>query len=179
MTNQIFQFIPFDFPTLAAYISLLLGIGLIVLLVKVKPMPVSAKSASLGMVIFVLGLLIWTFIKAYNANVMINGDKLLVNIPLYGTELALSSLQLDKAQIIDLSDSDAPKFKYRSNGMSLMSYKLGWFKLQESVNGNDKALLSVSDSSHVLVIPTKEGYILILSVEQPKALLESLTAATV
>ncbi|MCE9680315.1 hypothetical protein LZP69_14240 [Shewanella sp. AS1] len=178
MATQVFDFLPFDTSTQIAYLSLLLGIGLLLVLLKVKPMPATAKSASFGMVLFVLGLLTWVYYQAQNANVTVRDGQLELNIPLYGTQLPLASLTLAEARIIDLGDSDTSELFYRSNGVALVEYRLGWFKLKDERFGSDKALLNVTGSRHILMIPTSEGYLLILSVTQPEALLAALSAPT-
>ncbi|MCL1042702.1 hypothetical protein L2712_13730 [Shewanella marisflavi] len=178
MESQIFPLATFDSATSMAFVSLLLGIALVIVLIKVKPMPQGAKFAASGMVIAVLGLLSWVFLKAHNANVRLTPTAMMVDIPLYGVELPLESLLPSQASIISLDDEDAPQISYRSNGVGLPGYQLGWFKLAKVTNDTDKALLSVTNSQQVLVLPTTEGYLLLLSVERPEALLSSLLTPT-
>ena len=55
-------------------------------------------------------------------------------------------------------------------GTGLPGYLAGWFKLQ---NG-EKALLYVTYTSSVVRIPTRNGYQVLLSVQDPHRFLEAL-----
>ncbi|GIU20990.1 hypothetical protein TUM4644_11460 [Shewanella colwelliana] len=178
MDTQVFLLTAFDAATSATFVSLLVGIGFILILLKIKPLPKGAKFAALGMVIAVLGLLSWVFFKAHDANIRVTPTSMTVDIPLYRTELPLESLLISQARIVSLDDADAPQLSYRSNGVGLPGYRLGWFKLKDTIANSDRALLSVTNSNHVLVLPTTEGYLLILSVERAESLLALLLAST-
>ncbi|WP_281213651.1 hypothetical protein [Shewanella insulae] len=178
MDTQVFQLTTLDSATSAVFLSMLLGVALLLVLLKVKPLPKGAKYAASGMVIAVLGLLSWVFYKAHDANVRLTTSTMYVDIPLYRVELPRESLVASQARIVNLDEDDAPKLSYRSNGVGLPGYSLGWYKLAEVSDKTDKALLSVTGDGQVLLLPTTEGYLLILSLEKPEALLASLLAPT-
>ncbi|CAM4161584.1 MULTISPECIES: hypothetical protein [Shewanella] len=193
MDTQVFQLTTFDSTTSAMFLSMLLGVALVLLLLKVKPLPKGAKYAASGMIIAVLGLLSWVFYKAHDASIRLSPTTMLVDIPLYRVELSRESLLTSEAKILNLDEDGAPKLSYRSNGVGMPGYSLGWFKLaeaSESVASEHivsehiaseniaSALLSVTHRERVLVLPTTEGYLLILSLEQPEALLASLLTPT-
>ena len=183
MDTQVFQLATFDSTTSAMFLSMLLGVALVLLLLKAKPLPKGAKYAASGMIIAVLGLLSWVFYKAHYASIRLTPTTMLVDIPLYRVELSRQSLLTSEAKILNLDEDDAPKFSYRSNGVGMPGYSLGWFKLAEASESIASehiasALLSVTNRERVLVLPTTEGYLLILSLEQPEALLAGLLTPT-
>ncbi len=178
MDTQVFQLSTLDSATSGIFLSMLLGVVLVLVLLMVKPLPKKAKYASAGMVIAVLGLLSWVFYKAHDTSVRLTSSTMLVDIPLYRVELPRQSLVPTEAKIVSLGGDDAPKLSYRSNGVGMPGYSLGWFKLADASDRTDKALLSVTGDGQVLVLPTTEGYLLILSLEQPEALLASLLTPT-
>ena len=87
----------------------------------------------------------------------------------YGRTLSLDKLDVDGAAVVSLKGTPyAPRF--RSNGVGLPGYKLGWFRLE---NG-ERGLLFVTEPERVVYLPTLEGYSLLMSVAEPEALLETL-----
>lgn len=91
---------------------------------------------------------------------------------LYGRSIDRSALKMSDARIINIDENADYQPVWRTNGIGLPNYKGGWFRLK---NGQ-KALLFVSDSAHVVTIPTTGDYILMLSPVQPEAFIESLSA---
>ena len=89
---------------------------------------------------------------------------------LYGRDIDLSSLDLDRAKIVDLGREPDLRPTLRTNGTALPGYRSGWFQLR---NG-EKALLFVTDQSRVVYVPTTEGFSLLMSVPEPQAFLDSL-----
>ncbi|NBB87338.1 MAG: hypothetical protein GVY12_14110 [Bacteroidetes bacterium] len=82
----------------------------------------------------------------------------------------LEHLRLGAAEIVSISDDSPLHPAFRSWGIYIADYWAGWFGLQ---NG-DKAYLVLSSRSPVVHIPTRDGYRLLLSVENPEALLYAL-----
>jgi hypothetical protein len=62
--------------------------------------------------------------------------------------------------------------KWRTLGIGLPNYHAGWYQLQ---NG-EKALLFVTDWSRTVAVPSGEGYLLIVSPEDPDGFLTALAA---
>ena len=73
-----------------------------------------------------------------------------------------------------LTANDTPGYwpKLRTWGTGLPNYEAGWFQLQ---NG-EKALLFVTDWSRTVAVPTSDGYVLIVSPEDPDGFLTALAA---
>ncbi|QSX33974.1 hypothetical protein JYB87_01580 [Shewanella avicenniae] len=150
--------------------------GLIVFLIVImwfvyrKPMPAMAMSVSVGLVIASVGFFGWMYWQANNASVDIAQQKLQLHLPLYGRNIALSDLELNAAKVVDMNSDDAPALSWRTNGVGLPGYQLGWFQLKQ----DGKALVAVSDPQRVLYIPTKLGFSLLLSSPEATALLRQL-----
>lgn len=92
---------------------------------------------------------------------------LAVQAPLWGRELTFSQLDLERARPVNLRQDPELRIKWRTWGAGLPGYGAGWFRLR---NG-EKALAHVTDSRRVLYLPTREGYALMLSVEDPESML--------
>jgi hypothetical protein len=87
-----------------------------------------------------------------------------------------SSLDLDHAMVLDLTKSHTYCLMYPTwdfipwSGIWLPGYKAGWFRLER---GN-RAVAFVTDETHVLYIPTFDGFSLMLSTPDPQKLLDAL-----
>ncbi|MCL1143489.1 PH domain-containing protein [Shewanella gaetbuli] len=136
-------------------------------------MPKNAKYAAMGILTAVLGLFTLTLYQSYNSQIHWDEQTIVFDVPLYGQSLSSEDIFLQQAYLADLNQQTELQPKWRSNGIGLPGYSLGWFKL----NNGDKALLSVTEQQQVIVIPTNQGYSIMVSVEQPQNALEKLHAA--
>jgi hypothetical protein len=118
-----------------------------------------------------LVLMIWLAWSMRHAQFTVSEDGLLLKGDLYGRLIPLKSLKLDEAVVTNLNTDRDHQPKWRTMGTGLPGYAAGWFKLR---NGT-KALLYVTDRTHVARIPTTEGYTVMLSVADPAALIEELS----
>ena len=92
---------------------------------------------------------------------------------LYGRTVPTASLQLDQARPVDLTRDRDLQPVSRSIGTALPGYRSGWFSLR---NGQ-RALLYVTDPSRVALVPTRDRYVILLSVADPAAFIASLRRA--
>jgi len=102
--------------------------------------------------------------------VEVSAQGLKIQVPFYGRILPLSSLILEEARPADLKTEKDLRLAWRTNGIGLPGYSAGWFKLK---NG-EKALAAVTDPRKVAFIPTREGYAVLVSIEEPVLLVEAL-----
>ncbi|WP_417763517.1 PH domain-containing protein [Shewanella sp.] len=58
-----------------------------------------------------------------------------------------------------MQNDDASALSWRTNGIGLPGYHLGWFQLKQ----DGKALVAVSNTQQLLYIPTTLGFSLLLS----------------
>jgi|UniRef100_UPI00378408F1 hypothetical protein len=116
-------------------------------------------------------LMIWLAWSMRHATFTVSNEGLRLQGDLYGRLIPLQSLKLDEAVVTNLNTDRGHQPKWRTMGTGLPGYAAGWFKLR---NG-EKALLYVTDRTHVARIPTTEGYTVMLSVADPTALIEELS----
>lgn len=82
-------------------------------------------------------------------------------------------LDVDRASLTDLRVDPGAQPKARIQGMGLPGQNFGWFKLR---NGQ-KALLFISDPTRVVKVPTKDGYLLMISIANGHQFIKSLQKA--
>jgi hypothetical protein len=103
-------------------------------------------------------------------SVELMSDALAVRGSVYGRRMPLSSLKLDDARVVNLKQEPALAPRWRTNGVGLPNYRVGWFRLR---NG-ERALCFLTREDHVLYLPTAEHFALLVSVSTPDALLSAL-----
>lgn len=119
-----------------------------------------------------LVLMSWLAWSMQHARFTVSDEGLHVQGDLYSRMIPFKSLKLDQAAVINLNTDKDYQPKWRTMGTGLPGYSAGWFTLR---NGQ-KGLLYVTDRTRVARIPTTEGYTLLLSVENPEALISGLQA---
>ncbi|WP_170266736.1 PH domain-containing protein [Brevifollis gellanilyticus] len=139
--------------------------------------PAASKSlwffAIIGLVLLgALLLMGWLAWSMQHARFTVSSEGLRVQGDLYSRTIPLKSLVLDQATVTNLNTDKDHQPKWRTMGTGLPGYSAGWFKLR---NGQ-KGLLYVTDRTRVARIPTTEGYTVLLSVEDPQALISALQA---
>ena len=126
-----------------------------------------------ALALLLLGILCLMGYLAYSSRHMravVSPEGITIKGGLYGRTIPTEALVLEEAKAITLDKGSPYRLKIRTNGVGLPGYYAGWFRLQ---NG-DKALVFVTDPERVVYLPTKEGYIVLLSVAEPEAFLEAL-----
>ena len=91
----------------------------------------------------------------------------------YGRLIPSRSLRLDVARAVDLRADRGLEPVLRTAGTAIGGYRAGWFRLRDG----ERALLYVTDPTHVAYVPTTDGYSVLLSVADPAAFLASLRRA--
>ncbi|MBI1925278.1 hypothetical protein HYR99_13635 [Candidatus Poribacteria bacterium] len=129
-----------------------------------------------GLATFFLALLTLFGYLAYSSRHVkfeVSPEGFRISGDLYGRQIPLKSLILDRAKSVDLNRDKDYQLKRRTNGTGLPGYRAGWFKLR---NG-EKCLVFVTDKRRVLYLPTRQGYSVLLSVKEPDSLLDALREA--
>ncbi|WP_338591297.1 hypothetical protein VXM60_01955 [Shewanella khirikhana] len=173
MAADTFLLSPLAGSALWGAIGLLAGVLLIGAIARRKPTTHTARSVTTGLILAVVGLLGWIFVGALSPEVRLEQDKLVLDLPAYSRDIPLSSLQLAEARVVSKDDGDAPQLGFRTNGVGMPGYNLGWFRLK---GGEAKVLASVTGDDPLLIIPVEDGYSLLLSTPQGDAILEALKA---
>ena len=91
---------------------------------------------------------------------------------LYGRLLPPAAIRSDWIRVVNLAHSPELVPVRRTAGTDVGGYQSGWFKLR---NG-EKGLLYLTDRSKVVYVPTAEGYVLLLSAQEPEKLAARLRA---
>lgn len=86
----------------------------------------------------------------------------------------MSELDLDAAAIADLNQRRELQPTFKLAGTSLPGYRSGWFRLRD----RRTAYLMLTDWHRVLVLPKRDGKVLLLSPSRPEALLDALRRAS-
>ncbi len=123
------------------------------------------------LVVLVLALLFsWKF---FNRKVQLHDGMLDVRSTFYRRRVAVKDLLLDQAARVDLKRDRQFALRYKTNGYALPGFHSGHYRLR----GGGKGFVLVTDVHNVLAIPVRDGSTLLLSVDQPRQLLEALRQA--
>lgn len=124
-----------------------------------------------GILLAVLVLLVYTAYASQNSRVEVGPDRIKLVGDLWGREIPLDQLNVAAGQVVDLSSNSEYAPKHRTLGTGLPGYASGWFRLR---NG-EKALVYLTQRHDVAYLPTVDGYSLLLSVEEPRTFLRTLS----
>ena len=94
-------------------------------------------------------------------------------VGMYGRMIPVASLLVAEARRVDLTQEAALRPVIRTNGAGLPGLLLGWVRL---ANGG-KALAFLTDHRRVVQLPTRDGYSVLLSVDEPERFLEAVREA--
>lgn len=129
----------------------------------------------LVLLIALLGWLVFILISPNKGSVELENQSLRLRVPIYGRSILITDLNVPESRVVDLSVEKNLGLKWRTNGIGMPRYLVGWFRL----NDGQKALAAVTDPHRVVYIPTRDGYSLLVSVTNPEGLLGALkTSAT-
>jgi hypothetical protein len=127
-----------------------------------------------GVVLFILiaagMLLIATARGARSSRFELSEDGLRLRGDLYGRLIPATDLRGSAARLVDLSRSLELQPRRRTAGTAFPGYRAGWFYLRTG----EKALLYLTDTHHAVYIPTRRGYSVLLSPQQPERFLDRL-----
>lgn len=116
----------------------------------------------------------WFIIGGRDMSVSITQDELILDVPLYGRHVPLRSLDITGTTINGAGLQAACHPASRTNGLGMVGYQLGWFKLQ---GGND-GLLAVTASPDTICVPTTTGFSMVLSVSDAAGFLTALSGGS-
>ncbi len=97
-------------------------------------------------------------------------QQLTIAATLYTRRVPLSSMWLDRARIVNFAENPDFKPGMKSNGLQFPGFRAGHFHMK----GGGKCFCLITDDSRVLVIPLRDGNSVLVSPEQPRALLDEL-----
>ncbi|MEO6155556.1 MAG: hypothetical protein ABIP16_07495 [Thermomonas sp.] len=128
-------------------------------------------SPALVIVPVVLALLL---LAMKRRSVQLVGGVLDVRAALFRERTLIADIDLERARLVDLAERTDLRPLIKTNGMSLPGFHAGRFRLRGKLA---KAFCLVTDRRRVLWLPLHDNkQQLLLSVEQPQALLDALRA---
>lgn len=122
-----------------------------------------------GMALAVVGPFI---LLQYRRVRIVDGMLTVVAASFFTHKVSPSDLDLDKARIVDLDEYDEFKPRLRLWGMGLPGFSAGHFLLRNRA----RAFCLLTRREKALVLPRRDGRVVLLSLEQPQTLLDALRA---
>ena len=72
----------------------------------------------------IFGSLSYVFIHSFKADIEVSESGLEFDVPLYSTSIPLRLLDINNAQVVDLTQNNNFKIRFRQNGIGLPGYQL-------------------------------------------------------
>ncbi len=104
------------------------------------------------------------FYSSRKTSFELSPEGLRVKGTMYARTIPSSSVKITEVRALDLSREKDYHVRWKTNGLALPDYLLGWFRLRNRT----KALMFVTDRHHVVYIPTSDGFSVLLSVSEPE-----------
>lgn len=101
----------------------------------------------------------WSWVAALQAELTLDTRELKLDIPFYTLSLPRDEILSTGVRRLDFALEPEFKPQYRRNGMELPGLHLGWFTLQDG-----RKALMMTGSVEPVLIPTRAGYVVIVSV---------------
>lgn len=105
--------------------------------------------------------------------VVLDGGQLVVKAAMFTHRSDVAALAITNARIVNLEERTELRPGLKTFGMSLPGFQAGWFRLRDRSRG----FCLLTSRRRVLWLPTRSGSSLLLSLEQPQALLDALRTA--
>ena len=105
--------------------------------------------ATIAALLLILGLFLgWLAFSFGHPFVVLTNEDLRLNVPLYGRTIPNAEIAVNQARIVDLNNEPPLNPRFRTNGIGLPGYRVGWFRLR---NG-DRALAAITRPKQVLYV---------------------------
>jgi hypothetical protein len=125
------------------------------------------------LMLVIAGLMAYLAYSARHVRFEVSADGLRISGDLYGRMIPSRDLIAERARALDLTRESDFALSRRTNGAALPGYRSGWFRLR---NG-EKALAFVTDVTRVAYVPTRAGYSVLVSVDEPARFVEAVKIA--
>lgn len=102
--------------------------------------------------------------------VRVEDGELRVSAAFYTRRVRVAELDLPAARIVDLREQHGLRLRWRTNGYSVPGFHAGHYRLRDG----SRAFCLLTEPSPVLMLSERSGRRLLLSLEQPRSLLEAL-----
>ena len=141
-------------------------------IIPASPRPLWFFGVIALLLIAVLLFLAYTAYSSQAARIEVGPTALRIRGDLFGRRIPLEAIRVEAAEIVDLGRRAELAPKWRTLGTGLPGYASGWFRL----NNGERALTILTTRDEVVYLPTRLGYSLLLSVEEPRLLIEGIRA---
>lgn len=167
--TQSFALTPLGSTGTLSFIALLIGLIGIGIYIYYKALPQTSKVVIAAVLMPMFIAFSWMFYKVNDAKLIVTPDSVTVDVPFYRFSLPIEEVDVAGIRQLNWSVGADTAFKpdLRVNGVGMPGFQLGWFSLV----GQSKAFVAVTETDHVVLLPTVQGYPILLSLEQPDTLL--------
>ena len=128
---------------------------------------------AIGLLLVVLLVVVGALAMLKRRRIRMESGMLVVAATFYTSKTPVAALDLAHARIASLDEHTEFRPGLKSNGYSLPGFQAGHFRLRNRA----KAFCLLTTQQRVLVLPKQDGSYLLLSPEQPQALLDALRTA--
>jgi len=125
--------------------------------------PVVLFGALSALMLVLVALFMWLAFSSQFSRFEVSPEGLRLVGDVWGRRIPARTLVVTDARVVDLQHEHELQPRRRTMGTGSPGYLSGWFRLR---NGT-KALIYVTDRTRVAYVPTTEGYVILLSVEDP------------
>lgn len=115
-------------------------------------------------------LLVAPALALLRRRVALQGDELVVAATFYTRRVPVQVLDLDRARVVDLAEHTDLRPWLGGNNLQLPGIRAGYFLLRN----RERAFCLLTAREGVLVLPERDGRLLLLSLRQPRELLARL-----
>ena len=117
-------------------------------------------------------LFAWFGLAQSWSSVTVGSQKLVLRLPMYGRTISLERIIPGSLARVNVADDQASQLAWRTNGLSVPGYNLGWFRTR----GSEKALAAVTGNDAIR-FRTKDDYTVLVSVADSESFLDEVRAA--
>lgn len=114
----------------------------------------------------------WLTLRQSRSALLVDGEALHVRVPLYGRTIPLADIDPARIERVDLNERHDYRLKWRTNGVGLPGYRLGWYRSRE----RGKVLAAVTGDVNV-AIPVADEYTVLATVDSVAGVIDALRRA--
>jgi hypothetical protein len=122
------------------------------------------------LLIGVMAIMGVTALGAQQSRVVLTDDTLRIRGDLYGRSIPIELLNVDSARVVDLRGEPSLQPVSRRMGTGMPGYSAGWFRPRNGA----RALVYLTARDRVAYVPVADGYVLLLSLRDPDAMIRDL-----
>lgn len=108
----------------------------------------------------------------FRRRIRLQDQQLEVVSTFYRKRVPVQDMVLERARVVDLAEHGSLRPTIKTNGYGVPGFQSGHYRMRD----RSKAFCLLTDSSRVLYLPLRDGSVLVISPENPRALLTALQA---